>query len=475
MSKDDARNHNKEVIEQFEAIMDFSSDGLWICDSEGKVIRINRASEKINSVTAVQVLKKKMTDLVSQGLVDRSVTLEVLKTRTAVTIIQKLNNGKELLVTGSPVFNERGEISLVVVNERDITALNKLRAELEAARARSKLYLNELSDLYRERDLLSRVIIRSESMIRVYKMAVKVAKVDSTVVLQGESGVGKGFFAKIIHNESERREAPFIRVDCGALPESLLESELFGYEEGAFTGARPKGKTGQFEAAEGGTLFLDEVGDIPLNVQLKLLRFLEEGEMVRVGGTKPRKINVRVVAATQHDLAHMVKKGDFRKDLFFRLHVVPIRIPPLRERKEEIPPLIRFFLDRFNAKCSEQKIILPRAVDRICCHPFPGNIRELANLVERLVVLTPGECIDVQHLPLRLRGEDPGASVVQSQNAWNLRKAVEALEENIIHKALKRFGSQRRAARPLGINQSTLARKIKRYGISSDALLHHDA
>lgn len=463
------------MAKQLDAIIDSSFDGLWICDGDGKVVRINRASEKINGIKAEQVLNRKIGDIVEEGLFDRSVTLEVLRTRASVTMIQHLKNGKQVLVTGSPVFDDHGEISLVVVNDRDITQLNQLRAELDKTRALSREYMEKLSHSNQRESLFSDVVIRSAPMRRVFDTAMEVARVDTIVLIQGESGVGKGLMAKMIHQASKRKEGPLIRVDCGAIPEALIESELFGYDGGAFTGARTTGKPGQFEMAEGGTLFLDEIGELPLQVQVKLLRFIEENEVVHLGGTQPKHINARIIAATHRNLEDMVEKGLFRRDLFFRLNVVPLRIPPLRERIEDIPPLIHFFLERFNTKCDKKCKILPRAVDVITQYSFPGNIRELANLIEQLVVLTPHNQIYAEDLPSHIRYKDASKDFYSLQNEWNLREAVGSLEKAKIIEALKTFGSQRKAAAPLGIDQSTLARKVKRYGIISDAIVHNDA
>lgn len=462
-----------DLVNILEAIIDSSYDGLWICDREGKVIRINSASEKINGIKEDQVIGKKMVDLVQEGLIDRSVTLEVLKARAAITIIQKLRNGKQILVTGNPFFDDQGEISLVVVNERDITELDSLRNELEESRALAQRYRSELSQAHGKKNLLSQMVIRNEAMYRVFDRAMKVAQVDSTVMIQGESGVGKGFFARLIHRASKRKDGPFIRVDCGAIPESLIESELFGYEDGAFTGARSKGKPGHFEIAEKGTLFLDEVGGLPLNVQIKFLRFLEGNEIVRVGGTNTRKINTRVISASNQDLEEMVSQKRFRKDLFFRLNVIPLHIPPLRERVDEIPALINFFLKQCNDKCSANKLILPKAVDRLCRYSFPGNIRELANLVEQLVVLAPRKRIEIKDLPSHILMVESKMNLGLSGDDWNLPKTMARLEKEMILRALKVYGSQRKAAVPLNIDQSTLARKAKRYGIRTDAIMHY--
>ena len=465
----------KKMNKELHAIINSSFDGLWVCDRRGVVVHLNKASEKINNVTRERVLGKRMETLIEEGLIDRSVTLEVLKNKAGVTIIQNLKNGKRILVTGNPVFDDNGEIELVVGNERDITNLNKLRNELEESRALASRYRSELSLKQAGQALLDETVIQSENMTRVFSRAMKVAQVDSTVLIQGETGVGKGFFAKLVHRASPRKDGPFIRVDCGSIPETLIESELFGYEKGAFSGARLDGKPGLFELAEGGTLFLDEIGDLPLNVQVKLLRFLDENIIMRVGGTTVRKIDARVIAATHRNLEAMSQKGSFRQDLLFRLNVVPIKIPPLRERSEDIPAFINFFLSRFNRKHSMDKKISPEAVDCLCQYHYPGNIREISNLIERIVVLAQERQIDIDALPGHVRQVQSEVHVSHENSGLNLRESVARIERETIARAVRKFGTQRKAARLLGISQPTLARKAKRYGIRSDAILHLDS
>lgn len=460
---------------EIDGIINSFYDGLWICDSDGRVIKINKAAEKINCIEAEHVIGKNAENLIQAGLIDRSVTLEVLKTKTTVTILQQLKGGKRILVTGSPVFDQQRRISLVVVNERDITELNRLRDELEESRALAHRYYSNIYQLEKEKHLSSKVVARSEVMSRVLNMALRVAQVDSTVMIYGDSGVGKGFFARLIHESSPRQNGPYIRVDCCAIPETLIESELFGYEKGAFTGALPGGKPGQLELAGGGTLFLDEIGDLSPNVQVKLLRFLEDNKIMRVGSTVPKEISIRVIAATNRNLDDLVRKGDFRGDLFFRLNVIPIYIPPLRERVDDIPLFIQFFLEKFNQKYSTNKVILRAALDCISQYPFPGNIRELSNLIEQLGVLTEAKNIRREDLPMHVRFSDSRLINNLEKNADNLRKAVKKLEKEMIIRALRSYGSQRKASRFLGVHQSTLARKVRRYGITSDAIMHIDA
>jgi PAS domain S-box-containing protein len=452
----------------FPAILDSFRDGIWICDAQARVLLINLASARINGVKAKEVLGKNMVQLVEEGLVDRSVTQIVLEEQVIKTLIQHTRAGKQILVTGYPVFNNRGEIVLVVITERDLTELTKLRMELEKSRSLAREYRTEISQLLIEQSELTEVVARSRAMQRSLQTALKVASAESNVVLEGESGVGKSMFASLIHRNSMSKDGPFIQVDCGAIPETLIESELFGYEPGAFTGARAKGKAGLFELANGGTLFLDEVGELPLAMQVKLLRFVESNELVRLGGVKPRRIQVRIIAATNRNLSQMVKTGHFREDLFFRLNVVPLRIPPLRERLEDIPPLCVHILERFNKRKKSKKRLSPEVLDRLMMHNFPGNVRELINLMERMIVMSEGEVITLADLPRQLRSAplgEIGEGVDWSDGEYTLKAALEAFESHLILGALHRNDSMAAAARTLGTKPSTLWRKVKRLGI----------
>ena len=464
----------KNMKNWLDTIIDSSYDGLWICDHEGKVIRINKASEKINQVKAEEVVGKNMRELITEGFFDKSVTLEVLRRKTAVTMIQKIKSDKKILVTGNPIFNEKGEIAFVVTNDRDISELDHLRSQLQEAQALAKGYISKLSELEMKGVDLSNIIFQSKEMGRIIEMALRVANVDSTVLLLGESGVGKGMIAKLIHKHSERTHGPFIRVDCAGLPDSLVESELFGYEKGAFTGAKTEGKPGFFELANEGTLFLDEIGEIPLATQSKLLRFLEDHEIIRVGGTEPKEIDVRIIAASNRDIEEMVKMKLFRRDLYYRLNVVPLFIAPLRERGEDIIPLIFYFLDKFNKAYHKKKTFSPDAIDLLSKYDFPGNVRELANLVERFIVVSENDHIETKDLPGIVTGALSEATPYSflSENI-PLKDAIEICEELIIEKTLKKYGSQREAARVLNIDQSTISRKIKKYSNSKpEALIH---
>lgn len=298
----------------------------------------------------------------------------------------------------------------------------------------------------------------------VYKQALRVAPTNSTVLISGETGVGKGLLAKLIHKQSARGKGPFIRVDCAAIPSSLFESEMFGYAKGAFTGAGLRGKPGLVELAGSGTLFLDEISEINLEGQVKLLRFLDERRFVPVGGSAEKEVDTRVIAATNKDLAAEVGARRFRNDLFYRFHVVPLHIPPLRERPLDIADLARSFLQKIGDENRIYKEISAEAMNMLLKYSFPGNVRELENIVERMLIMSSGREIEVHDLPAELRSHREGPLEAELVQGMNLRQRLQALELEIIQESLKRFGSQRRAARHLGLSQPSLARKLKRGG-----------
>jgi PAS domain S-box-containing protein len=454
-----------KAIMSFDEIINSSLDSLWISDEKGKILQVNKVGLRLYNLSKDDVINKHVDELLEKGIFDRSIIREVIRTEKSHMVINKLKNGKQLLRVANPIFNEKGKLTLVIVQERDMTELYLLKSDLEKSQAISEGYRSQLKQLTTQNGHWAEANIRSAIMYKVMEKAIRLSQVDTTILLQGEPGVGKGYFANLIHNASPRKNKPFIRVDAGAIPEQLIESELFGYESGAFTGALNKGKPGYFEIAEEGTLFMDEIGEIPLQIQVKLLRFLENGQIVRVGDTATRTINTRVIAATNKDLEEMVEEGTFRKDLYFRLNVIPLTIPPLRERVEDIPPLIYYFLKRFNQKYSTQKAIFPKALECLCSYSFPGNIRELSNLIEQLVVLLPRDKIDIEDLPSHILAGYNSSKNQMVTHGWNLQETLAGIEKDLIDRAIKNFGNQRKAAKPLGIDHSTLSRKIKKYGI----------
>ncbi len=458
-----------------EAIISSTHDGLWLMDHTGRVILVNQGTERIHQLKKDEVIGKTLDELTEMQIMDRSVTLEVLRHKTSLTITQQMPRlGKEILVSANPVFDEKGEVRFVVVTDRDMTELNRLRRELEETQRINRRFRSKLPVSLQSDSLAENGVVNSEAMKKVYRQAIKAAGTDSTILIMGESGSGKGFLVKQIHEASSRSQGPLIHLDCGAVPESLIDSELFGYESGAFTGARREGKPGFLEAADGGTLFLDEISELPVNAQVKLLRFLDGNEFIRVGGIATRRSNVRIVAATNRNLEKMVKAGQFRKDLYYRLNVVPITIPPLRERTEAVPRLISYFLQLMNAKNSTEKVIDQKAMEYLCRYSYPGNVRELINLVEQLVVLSTNQCIMADDLPQHVLVEVSPLAAWTGTKGWNLKKAVNELEREMLLQALNRFNSQKEAALYLGLDQSTLTRKLQKHGIRWKLILHRD-
>jgi PAS domain S-box-containing protein len=457
----------EELTREQDAIINSTSEGLWICDGDANVLRVNPASERLNGIRADQVVGRNMRDLVAEGLFDRSVTLEVIKARAPVNMLQA-RQGRKLVLTGNPVFDDAGKLIRVVVNERDHTEIDGLQRELEEQEAMKDRFRDQMLEMQLETVESRRVIARSPCMQKALRQAIKVAGVDSTVLVLGESGVGKGLIGDLIHKYSGRAEKPLVKINCGAIPESLVEAELFGYEKGAFTGAQAKGKPGYFELADGGILFLDEIAELPLSSQVKLLRFLEDGHVMRVGGTESRKLDVRILAATHRDLQAMVEQGAFRLDLYYRLSVIPLSVPPLRERTECILPTIRHYVALYAERLGVRRRLSRAAIDALLGYPWPGNVRELINLCERLVVMSEVELIDVTDLPpdlVRRAGRSATAPAAWPEE-FSLEQAVESTERAMILRARARYGNQARIAQALGVNQSTVARKMKKYGIA---------
>ncbi|MBK9517828.1 MAG: sigma 54-interacting transcriptional regulator [Anaeromyxobacter sp.] len=449
-----------------EAIFNSMSEGLWVSDADATVLRINPASARLNAIDPAHAVGRTMHQLVEEGVFDRSVTLEVLRTRRPVDMLQ-VRRGRKLVLTGTPVFDEAGQLIRVVVNERDVTEIDSLQRGLEEQEAIKDRFRDQMLEMQIEKVESRRVIAKSPAMQKALRQAIKVSAAESTVLILGESGVGKGLFADLIHKYSARAQRPLVKVNCGAIPESLVEAELFGYEKGAFTGAQAKGKAGYFEAAEGGTLFLDEIAELPLSSQVKLLRFLEDHRITRVGATASREVDVRILAATHRDLQEMVDQGRFRLDLFYRLNVIPLPIPPLRERPECILPVLRHYVDVYAARLGARRRLSRSAADALLAYRWPGNVRELMNLCERLVVMSDTEVIDATDLPPTVSAAaEAGAPPASWDDETTLEAALERTERVLLLRARQRYRSQADMARALGVNQSTVARKLKRYGIT---------
>lgn len=449
-------------LSMLEAIIQTSYDGIYITDGHAMTIAINNSYERITGLKRDEVLGHNMTDLVKTGVISESATLKVLELGEPVTLYQKFNTGKSALVTGTPFFDENDAIQMVVTNVRDITELEILKEQYNESKTENIKYKSLIEELKKQIANTDYIVAEDEEMLNLLLLAKRVAQVDTTVIIYGETGTGKELIAKYIYNNSLRNDKPFIKINCGAIPESLIESEFFGYVDGAFTGATKGGKIGTFEAANNGTLLLDEVGELPLSMQVKLLRVLQDGEIEKVGSYKTIKVDVRIIAATNKNLEEMVKKGQFREDLYYRLNVVPLRVLPLRSRKSSIIPTVEYFVKVFNERYRMQKELSQDVMRYLYDYSWPGNVRELRNLVERIIVTTPGDEIRVNDLPHHIiEVVDKHKNEVDMH--MKLSDAVESLEREMILKSYDRYKNVRAAAKELGISPSTFVRKRKKY------------
>lgn len=459
---------SEELEQELAAVINFSSDEILVADGNGKILRANPVFEENFGIKLSEVLGKTVDELERKKIFFPSVTRLVIDNKSAQTVIQSRRDGRKLLATGTPAFNRDGSIFRVIVNTRDITRLNKLKQQLEETELLKNRYQQELVELRQGYMGKSVIVASSEAMLELIKVAKKIAAVDSTVLLTGESGSGKGMIARYIHHCSPRSEKPFTVVNCGAIPENLLESELFGYAGGAFTGARREGKIGKLELANEGTLFLDEITELPLNLQVKLLHVIQEGLISPIGGTREVKLNLRFIAATNRDITSLVEKGEFREDLFFRLDVIPLQVPPLRERREDIKPLAEQILDKLSRRYSQHKYFSPEVYSYLENYHWPGNVRELENLIERIMIVVDNEEIGVNNLPRHLLGKIDVHDKKQfkSRSLPPLKTACEKFEKELLAEARQYYRTTYEIAEALEIDQSTVVRKLKKYNIT---------
>ncbi|WIV13058.1 sigma 54-interacting transcriptional regulator [Proteiniborus sp. MB09-C3] len=448
------------------SMLNSMQDGIYITDKNGYTLFVNEAYERISGLKREQLIGKHMVDLIMLGYFDDSASLKVLRENKPMSIIDNFEGGRRCLVTSSPVYDKEGNILLIITNLRYMTELHDLQAKLEMTEELNSKYSCEINELRKENINRDNIIGNSKSMKLVYETIDRISEVDTTVLILGETGVGKEVIAKEIHKRSLRKSGPFIKVNCASIPDTLFESELFGYEKGAFTGAMNTGKPGLFELAEEGTILLDEIGEISLASQTKLLRVLQEKQTLRLGGTTPKEIDVRIIAATNKDLKDLVDKGKFREDLYYRLNVIPIRVPSLRERNEDIIFFAFHFLEEFNLKYKKNKSLNYKAYEILKSYYWPGNVRQLKNLIERIVLICPTEVIDETYINNILGNNNLINNYILEDNI-TLEEAVSDLEKQLIYKALRSHGSTRKAAEALGVSQPTVVRKAKRYNIKA--------
>lgn len=452
----------ENLLKEINVFLESSFDGILVTDKRGRVIRINSAWEKMFSISRKDVLGKTTQELIKRGVYEQSAAQKAVETGKVATVMFE-NRGRKIIATGNPVYDGDGQLTSAVVNVRDITELENLRQQLERQQKLAERYSNEIKEMRRQQQQYSDIICQSKEMRQVMDMVSRVAEVDATVLVTGESGVGKEVVVRYIHRLSHRKDGPLVKINCGAIPPSLIESEMFGYEPGAFTGARKQGKMGLFELANGGTLFLDEIGEVNLDMQVKLLRAIQDREIIKIGSVKPIQIDTRIIAATNRDLKKMIKEGKFREDLFYRLNVINIHIQPLRCRKDDIAPLLRYFLRKYNAKYGKSKRFSNQTVNVLIDYSWPGNIRELENLVENLVVLVTGEEILPEHLPEYCFQSIHSEEQVFVKGILPLKTAKRMLEKQLLTNAQEKYQTTREIAQALEVNQSTVVRKLNAF------------
>jgi len=440
------------VNEELEEIFNASFAEILVTDQNGVVLRVNSVCEQNYGLSAETMIGMHVKELEKQGIFYPSATLKVLENQKPLELLQETAFGRYLHVQTRPIMDQEGQLKRVVSYSRDLTELSQLKQKIEKMEDEIEMFKKELQ----EPAEIEGLITNSQSMKNVMILIEKVAKVTSTVLILGETGVGKSRIAKQIHNYSLRSDQIFNEINCAALPQQLIESELFGYEGGSFTGAFREGKKGLIELSNQGTLFLDEVGEIPLHIQGKLLQVLQEKKVRPVGGKEVLKIDVRIITATNKNLKDMVDKGEFRKDLYYRLNVIPVYLPPLRERQEDIFPLVYHFLDYFNRLFSREVRLSPKVLDAFLAYTWEGNIRELENIVERLVV-TSDDIVTLKDLPLLIKKQKI------DQNGKTLPGILEDFERSIIEEVYEKHHSSYKVAEELGISQSAATRKIKKY------------
>ncbi|MEH7511209.1 sigma 54-interacting transcriptional regulator [Gottfriedia acidiceleris] len=453
----------KDLNKDLNAILSSIYDEILVVNRKGELIRY---SENIIpgfwNVDLKELLGKSILEFENQGLFTPSVTKLVLEKKKKVSIVQETINGRKVLAVGNPVFDENMEIERIIIASRDITETSRLKTELKEMKKISEQYKKELEDIKSKDQFVKKLIYCSPKMEQIINQAKKIADFSSTVLLHGESGVGKEVIAQAIHQLGNRSAKPFLKLNCGAIPENLLESELFGYIKGAFTGA-DQNKDGYFKQADEGVLFLDEIGEMPLHLQVKLLRVLQEQEVIPVGSTKPIKVNVQIIAATNKRLEKMVEERTFREDLYYRLNVIPLNIPPLRERIEDISLLAFHFLQQLNEKYNKSFHLTPDAINVLEFYSWPGNVRELQNIIERLVVSAEDQIINAEDVNQFLPNSyDFNKSKPVINKVIPLQEAVDYVEEQLIMLAMKQYKTTTKAAQVLGISQSSVSRKYQK-------------
>ncbi|HCQ5579124.1 TPA: sigma 54-interacting transcriptional regulator [Clostridioides difficile] len=469
-------------LEFYQKILEASHDEICVSDDKGIIIYCNKAFEENYGLKKEDILGKNVSFLEDSGYSTKSPIPIVLKTKTKFSLEQDTQTGKKLIITATPIFDENGNLEFTVENCRDITELNNIKNKLEDTKKQVKKYKSEVETLYRTALRIEDTVIMDGIVMKpIINTVNHVSKTDVSVLLLGESGTGKSSLARYIHHNSNRSNGPFITINCATISPQLLESELFGYTSGAFTGASTKGKVGLVELANGGTLFLDEIGDIPQNLQAKFLQLIQDRTFTPVGSLKNKKVDIRIISATNVDLVSKVKEKKFREDLYYRLNVIEIKLPPLRERRDNLVEIIKYYFNRYSSDFNLNKTISKEAVDAIANYRFPGNIRELQNIIQKILLTCTDNHITIDDLPNILtknihitnNGNKTHISqinkvIISDSKSTNYKNKnfdtlIKEYEKNIILDAYEKFGSSYKVAKHLKISQSKANRLIRKY------------
>lgn len=448
--------------EEMQSIIDCIHDGIYITDGDGNTLMVNKASREFVSGEIPDLIGKNVRDMVSEGYWSESICLEVMKQNKPVSKIQ-IVDGVEVLTTVIPYYKS-GKLTRMVATDRNVSDLAEMARKLQRTEKTLEKYESGL-EYYRKQNVQNEnVVYKSKIMQDLVDKALKVAKQDVTVLIQGESGTGKEVLANLIYNNSLRKNKPFVKINCAAIPENLIESELFGYEKGSFTGADKKGKVGLFEVASTGTMLLDEITELSMHMQSNLLRVLQENEIMHIGGRERIPVDVRIIAATNMNLREAVTQGRFREDLFYRLNIIPLDLPPLRERTDDIREMVIYFAEQFNKKYHVNSLIDYDTMEIFDNYEWPGNVRELKNVIERLIVTNDGERITRNKVASQIYSDSVVAKALKGTGK-PLIEQVEMFEKRLLEMTLEKALTDSEAARILGINKSTMSKKIKKYRI----------
>jgi PAS domain S-box-containing protein len=453
--------HKNLQIEFYKRIIDHIEEEVFITDEYGFIQFLNPYAEKVCGLTLAEIIGWHVEDLEKHSFISSSITKEVFNCHTTCNKIMELHTGETVLATGIPLYDKNGNLINVLATSKNIAELRDILSHLHDVTSELGIKEKQIKELQKKVITQENYVMESEAMREVKRSILKIAPTDATVLVEGESGSGKEIVAELLFKLGNRADQPFSKINCAMIPEHLLESEFFGYEPGAFTGANKSGKRGKIEMADGGTLFLDEIGEMPLSLQAKILEFLQDREIVRVGGMKRIPVDVRVIAATNRNLQAMVKEGTFRGDLYYRLNVMSIHVSPLQRRTEDIMPLTSMFLQKYNARYGKSKVFAPSVLTYFLKYTWPGNVRELMHTVERLLIISDNDVITMNDVN---KVFSDNTEKYLNTELSSLKQAKHQLEISMVKQAYETYRSSYKVGDVLGISQPAVMKILKKHG-----------